>query len=58
MLHLVYLGMLHMLSDLTLLRWKDLELLHLEHSPLLMVAALCLDLPKLGELLADIALIP
>ena len=47
-----------MFSDLTLLRWKGLELLHLEHRPLLMVAAFCLDLTKFGELLDDIALMP
>ena len=50
--------MLHVFSDLTLLRWNSLELLHLEHSPLLMVAVFCLDLTIFGELLDDIALMP
>ena len=46
------------LQSLILLRWKGLELSHLEQLPLFIVAALCLYLIKLGELVADIALIP
>ena len=46
------------LQSLILLRWKGLELSHLEQLPLFIVAALCLYLIKLGELVADTALIP